>query len=183
MSRRVHIAGAAVLAALVASAGASAADKGRAPALAAEPAKSAMEPAVRVFDEKTSFEQMVLKKAEAQRDPAAFEPAARVIGVRRELGLSAAEAASIPQDIVLNAGTDGGLSEGMTLSVIRRIPMLDPYHDNQETDLEVKFATLKILHVQKDIAIARVENFEDVHNAAGVSTRAVLVGDYVGRVQ
>jgi len=134
----------------------------------------------RTFNERNNFEKMVLNQAETARNPASFAPSARVVGVRRELALTNDEAALAPQDIILSTGSDGGLESGMILSVMRKIPMLNPYKENDQTELEIPFALVKIVHVQKDIAIARVEMFESSQLHPGVGTRGVLIGDYVG---
>ena len=137
---------------------------------------------VAVFDEKTSFETLVAKRAEMNgRNPASFAPQARIIAVRRELGLTTSDANAAPQDIVLNAGTESGLDEGMVLSVARSIPILDPYRENQQKQLEVEFAKIKIVHAQNNLAIARLEKIDSIRKGVAVGTRAVLIGDYVGQ--
>lgn len=135
---------------------------------------------VEVFDEKSSFEGMLAKRKELERNVASMNVSGRVIAVRRELGLTQAEADAAPQDIVVNAGSDSGLTEGMVLTVERRIPVLDPYRDNQPSELQVAFALVKVVLVQKDVAVARIEKVQPIRVGVGVGTRGILIGDYVG---
>jgi len=146
------------------------------------PVASAEESAdLQVFDENTSFEKMLAKKQLLERQIASMTVSARVIAVRRELGLTALESNEAPQDIILNAGSEAGISEGMQLSVQRRIPVLDPYRDNQQTELEVEFATIRIIKAQNDLAIARVEKIQPIQSGVALGTRAIMIGDYVGK--
>ncbi len=138
---------------------------------------------VQVFSENTSFVDLLAKRKNAERDPASLTPMARVIGVRRELGLSDEESNKAARDVILNAGTDNGMSEGLVLNVFRKIPVLDPYKDNQQSELEIEFAEVKILHVQNDVYIARVQKIKSIDSGAAVGIRAILVGDYVGRTR
>lgn len=142
---------------------------------------SADEDSLQIYDEKTSFESLVLNRQATARNPAAFQPQARIIAVRRELALNAADAAAAPQDIVLNAGTENGLDEGMVLSVARSVPILDPYRENQQKQLEIEFAKVRVIHAQPNLAIARLDKIDSIRKGLAVGTRAVLIGDYVGK--
>lgn len=139
------------------------------------------EDSLQIFDEKTSFESLVLNRQATARNPAAFQPQARIIAVRRELALTAADAAAAPQDVVLNAGTENGLDEGMVLSVARSVPILDPYRENQQKQLEIEFAKVRVIHAQPNLAIARLDKIDSIRKGLAVGTRAVLIGDYVGK--
>ncbi len=136
-----------------------------------------------VFNENTSFVEMIAKRKNMERDPASLTPLARVIGVRRELGLNDEDSNKAARDIILNVGTEGGLGEGMVLNVFRKIPVLDPYKENQQSELEIEFAQVKIFHAQEDVSIARIEKMKSIETGAVVGTRAILVGDYVGRTK
>ncbi len=134
-----------------------------------------------VFNEKTSFESLLSKRKDLERKIASMTVSARVIAVRRELGLTSREADTAPQDLVLNAGAENGITEGMLLTVQRRIPILDPYRDNQQTELEVEFATIRVIKSQNDLAIARVEKMDSIQQGVALGTRGIMIGDYVGR--
>ncbi len=133
------------------------------------------------FTDKTSFEAMLAQRKILERQVASMTPAARVIAVRRELGLTRLDSDRAPQDLILNAGTENGITEGMLLTVQRRVPILDPYRDNQQTELEVEFATVRIVLAQNDLAVARVEKMDPISSGVALGTRAIMIGDYVGR--
>lgn len=134
---------------------------------------------VQVFNETTSFESYVKQRQELARKPAGLSLKFRVISVRRELALTEAEASRTQQDVVINGGVAEGLSEGMILNVVRKVPVIDPFLDNRQLELEIKFATVKVIHTQENLAIARIENVEPGHSGAGVGVRGVLIGDYL----
>lgn len=136
-----------------------------------------------VFAETTSFEEMLAKKQQALRAPASLEPLARVIAVKRELGLSNHESDIAQQDIILNGGVNSGFSEGMVLSLVRKVPVIDPYRENAQSELEVEFARIKIVHVQNEIAVAHVESLDSIDRGLFLGTRGVLVGDFVSRAK
>lgn len=138
---------------------------------------------VMVFPEQTSFESLLEKREKAARDPASLLPKARVIGVRREVGLTEEITAETPQDIILNVGAEGGLSEGMTLTVGRKIPMLDPYQGNRQKEITIPFASIKIVHADKELAIARVVRVTPASKVPYVGIRSVMIGDYVGDME
>ncbi len=137
---------------------------------------------VQTFYESTTFEQLLEKREEMARNPASFAPSARIIGVRRELGLTRDEADASAQDFILNGGTSNGIDEGLTLKVARKIPILDPYKGNEQKEMNIEFATIKVIHAERDISVARLVKLEASEDRPGVGNRAVLVGDYVGKV-
>jgi len=122
----------------------------------------------------------MVQKSAAGRDPASIKPKARVIALRRELGLTRVSADQAPQDIVLSGGTDAGLSEGMTLTIMRKVPVLDPYRDNKQLELEIPYGIVRLVSVQKDVAVARLEKMDPIQKGLAIGTRGVFVGDYVG---
>jgi hypothetical protein len=146
-------------------------------------APASAESVVQVHSENTDFESLVREQQELGRRPAGFAGNARVIGLRRELGLTRADADSAPQDIVLNAGYKQGISQGMVLEVARKVPILDPYKDNQQSELTVKFASIRVVHVEDELSVARLERTETIRSGVGVGVRGVLVGDYVGNTK
>ena len=148
-----------------------------------KPASIDPEDTVQVFSETTDFEKMVTERQSfgGGRNPAAFAPSARVISVRRELALTTADANAAPQDIILNAGLEAGIDEGMVLSVARSVPILDPYRENQQKQLDVEFARIRILRAEQGLSVARIDRVEPIRTGLVVGTRAILVGDYVGK--
>ncbi|MBP7844924.1 MAG: hypothetical protein KA116_08915 [Proteobacteria bacterium] len=142
----------------------------------------ASEPVVEtyVFDEFTSFENLLEKRQVLERNPASFQVKARVISVRRDVGLTNKEDDKSRHDIVLNAGVNSGITKGMSLTVKRHIPILDPYRENKQRELEVELARLEVVHVQDDIAVARVSKLMPIDEGLSIGMRSVLIGDYVG---
>jgi hypothetical protein len=137
---------------------------------------------VLVHSNEVSFEQMVLNKSQNEsRSPASFSASARVIGLRRDMGLSNSEVSIAPQDIILNSGSDTGISEGMILSVARSIPILDPYRENKQKQMEIEFAQVKIIHSQDGLSVARLMKIDSLKEGIAIGTRSVLIGDYVGK--
>jgi len=145
------------------------------------PAATKVSPvAVKVYSEFVSFEDMLKNREKLARRPASFQVKARVIGIRRDIGLTDKEDDESPRDIVINAGSNAGLSVGMKLSVKRHVPILDPYRENVQRNLEVEFARLKVVHVQEELAIARIQKIDDIDEGLAVGVRSVVLGDYVG---
>lgn len=149
--------------------------------VSAAPAPDRGEEGLAVFDEKTSFEDLLSRRQELERSPASLDPVARVIGVRRELSLDGSDDGRIPQDIILNGGAQAGLAEGMILTVVRKVPVIDPYRENAQSELEIEFGRVKIMHVQKDVAVARIDAIEKASSGLYVGTRSILIGDFVTR--
>jgi hypothetical protein len=132
-----------------------------------------------VFGENHNFEQMVANKTRDDRALASQEQGARVIGVRRELGMTESDSAKAPQNIIINGGTQNGFEKGMILKVSRKIPVIDPYRENKQSELEVEFATAKIILASEDVAIARIQKIEGIGSGLYVGTRGILIGDFV----
>jgi hypothetical protein len=135
--------------------------------------------ATQTFPEDTSFEHFVREGQRLSRAPASNDLKFRVIAVRRELGLTEVEANRAPQDIVINGGQAEGLEQGMMLNVVRKIPVIDPYLENQQKELEIKFATVKVIHVQDGLAVARIERMGPIYESPSVGVRGVLIGDFL----
>ncbi|MEO5667076.1 MAG: FlgT C-terminal domain-containing protein [Bdellovibrionota bacterium] len=135
--------------------------------------------ATQTFSEDTSFENLVKEGERLSRAPASNELKFRVIAVRRELGLTEAEARRAPQDVVINGGQGEGIEQGMMLTVVRKVQVIDPYLENQQKELEIKFATVKVIHVQDGLAIARVERMDSIQDGPSVGVRGVLIGDFL----
>ncbi len=132
-----------------------------------------------IFSENYSFENMLKKSEDINREIASQSQFARVIGVRRELGLTESETAKAPQNIIINGGVQNGFEKGMILKVSRKIPVIDPYRENKQSDLEIEFATAKIVEVSQLVAVARVEKIDSIQSGVAIGTRGILIGDFV----
>jgi hypothetical protein len=56
---------------------------------------------------------------------------------------------------------------------------MDPYNSNKQHELKVNFATVEVVHVEEDVAVAQVVKMIDAKEGPYVGLRGVLVGDYV----
>ena len=62
--------------------------------------------------------------------------------------------------------------------VWHRVELL--YRENKQRELEVELARLEVVHVQDDIAVARVSKLMPIDEGLSIGMRSVLIGDYVG---
>ena len=51
--------------------------------------------------------------------------------------------------------------------------------DNGVGELEIKFAVVKVIHVQEGLAIARVQDLKAIYEGPAVGIRGVLIGDFL----
>jgi len=83
------------------------------------------------------------------------------------------------KDFFVNLGTNNGVTEGSILEVSRRSPTYDLTTEKLYKDLVYPFATLKVIHAEKDAAIARLEKIYPQAKTPVLTPRAVIVGDLV----
>lgn len=82
-------------------------------------------------------------------------------------------------DYYINAGTDAGFKEGMVLTVVRRKALYDSYQNTSIGDLKIPVGDLKIIYVQKDVSVARIDNIFSRENLPVLDVEYILVGDQV----
>ena len=86
----------------------------------------------------------------------------------------------IPQkDFYVNMGSANGLQEGATLEVLRRAPSYDLMSQKLYRDLTFPIGKLKVIHVEANAAIARLDKLIPLDKLPAVSPYAVMVGDIV----
>lgn len=83
------------------------------------------------------------------------------------------------KDFFINLGTAEGLKVGATVEVLRRISTYDLLNQKLYKDMSFPIATLKIIHVENNAAIARLEKFYSDDQTPTLSPYAVMVGDLV----
>lgn len=83
------------------------------------------------------------------------------------------------KDFYINMGKVNGVVEGAVLDVYRRASTYDLLSEKLYRDVTFPFAKLKVIHVEKDVAIARFEKILPEAAAPVVTPRAVMVGDIV----
>lgn len=85
------------------------------------------------------------------------------------------------KDYYLTVGKDHGLKNGALLEVLRRLPSYDVKNEKLYQDLTVPFALIKIIHVEKNISIARLEKLLPLEKTASLTPASIMIGDLVRR--
>jgi hypothetical protein len=86
----------------------------------------------------------------------------------------------VPQkDFYVNMGSANGLHNGSSLEVIRKIATYDLLSEKLYKDISFPIARLKVIHVEQNAAVARLEQILPADKTPAISTRAVMVGDIV----
>ncbi len=98
-----------------------------------------------------------------------------VFDVRRPLSFENGQ--DLPKDFYINAGIEVGLKVGMTVGVNRRQTLYDPFQNKSPGDLIIPVGRLKIIHVQDNIAVARLEEISSRQDLPTLDVDAIMVGD------
>ena len=98
-----------------------------------------------------------------------------IFDVRKSLPMSDDD--KIYRDFYVNGGSEAGLSTGMVITVQRRLPLYDSYQNRSAGDLDLKVAKVKIIHVQRGLAVARLHSEFTRENAPLLEDNFILVGD------
>src|SRR4051794_23426324 len=77
-----------------------------------------------------------------------------VTSVTRDFPMKAGEA--LYKDFYINAGSNNGLRKGAALDALRKMPVFDNINSKLLGDTNIRIARLKIIHVDKNFAIARL---------------------------
>ncbi len=101
----------------------------------------------------------------------------QVISVIRTLPLKNDEA--ILKDYYINAGTNNGLTSGATLDAMRKLPVYDNTNNKVISDTLVPVAKLKIIYVDKAMAVARLVRVLDKQKTPIMSVDDVIIGDKI----
>ena len=98
-----------------------------------------------------------------------------IFDVRKNLAMSETE--KVYRDFYINGGSEAGLGVGMIITVERRMPLYDNYQNRSAGDLQLKVAKIRIIHVQKGIAVARLMSEFTRDNAPLLEDNFIMVGD------
>ncbi len=109
--------------------------------------------------------------------PQVFAKDVTVFDVRRPLAMENGE--NLPKDYFFNAGSNDGLKRGMLVNVNRRQALYDQYLNKSPGDLAVPIGQLRIIHVQPDMSVARLESMQSRDNTPSAEFEAVMVGDKI----
>jgi hypothetical protein len=85
----------------------------------------------------------------------------------------------IQKDYFVNLGTNQGISIGTILEVARKSPSYDLTTEKLYKDLIFPFAKLRVIHAEKDAAIARLEKLYPADKTPVLVPRSVIVGDLI----
>jgi len=98
-----------------------------------------------------------------------------IFDMRKSLSLSNDEKSY--RDFYINKGNESGLKVGMVITVTRKVPMYDSYQNRSAGDLLVEVGKIKIIQVQKGLAVAR--EFESIsrENTPMLEDYYLMVGD------
>lgn len=100
-----------------------------------------------------------------------------IFDVRRSLPLDPEE--EVTHDFYINAGPEAGLKKGVYISVVRSVPVHDPIQNKQQATLNIPIGKLHIIHVEKNIAVGRLQNELTDDERPTVEFEAVMIGDHV----
>ncbi len=98
-----------------------------------------------------------------------------IFDVRKNLPLSDTD--KVYRDFYINAGSEAGLANGMVITVQRKLPLYDNYQNRSAGDLELKVARVKIIHVQKGLAVARLHTEFGRENSPLLEDNFIMLGD------
>jgi hypothetical protein len=101
-----------------------------------------------------------------------------VYGMYRPLDLG--NPGEAPQkDYYINMGSAQGLRQGAVVEVNRRMATYDLQAEKLYKDLVFPIARLKVIHVEANAAVARMEKMLPPQETPGISPATVMVGDLV----
>jgi hypothetical protein len=83
------------------------------------------------------------------------------------------------RDLYVNMGSSQGLVTGARLQVYRHTPTFDLVSQQVYREVTFPIAVIKVIHVEPQVSIARLEKFLPVDETATISPKAVMVGDLV----
>jgi hypothetical protein len=101
-----------------------------------------------------------------------------IYGVHRALDLG--NPGESPQkDFYVNLGSDQGVRIGASLEVLRRTSTYDLNTQKLYKDMLYPIGKLKVIHVESNAAIARLEQFLPADKTPILAPKAFMIGDLV----
>lgn len=100
-----------------------------------------------------------------------------IFDMRKSLALSDQE--TIYRDFYLNQGSVAGLRPGMILTVKRRLPLYDSFHNRSAGNLSIAVGRVKIIHVERDLAVARQHSQFSRDDLPLLEDNFIMIGDDV----
>ncbi|MGE3975729.1 MAG: hypothetical protein AB7F59_14480 [Bdellovibrionales bacterium] len=82
-------------------------------------------------------------------------------------------------DYYISGGSEQGFRTGMQVTVIRRVPVHDLSRNRALGDLRLPIAKLKLIFVQKGMAVGRLATLTSAKNSPIVDYNGVMIGDAI----
>ena len=105
----------------------------------------------------------------------ATEKEAVVIEVRKKVKLHKTEV--VYPDYFISGGGKMGLDKGALVSVVRRVPVHDPFQNASIGDFRIKVADVEIIHSDREKSVARLVGIDRHRERPMVRYDTVMVGD------
>ena len=102
------------------------------------------------------------------KDPVVFD-------IRRPFAMKNGEVNQ--KDYFINQGSNHGIKINMVITVNRRLTMYDSFTNKTPGDLVMPIGKLRIIHVQDNLSVARLEKMEKRAYLPQLDYNAIMVGD------
>jgi len=83
------------------------------------------------------------------------------------------------KDYFINVGSSQGIKPGTVLEVSRKMPTYDLLGEKLYKEIVFPIGSIKVIHVEQGVAIARLEKMLPSDKTPAFSPRAIMVGDLV----
>jgi hypothetical protein len=83
------------------------------------------------------------------------------------------------KDFFINVGSSQGIKPGTVLEVSRKMPTYDLLGEKLYKEIVFPIGTIKVIHVEQGVAIARLDAMLPSDKTPAFSPRAIMVGDLV----
>jgi hypothetical protein len=83
------------------------------------------------------------------------------------------------KDFFINVGSSQGIKPGTLLEVSRKMPTYDLLGEKLYKEIVFPIGTIKVIHVEQGVAIARLDKMLPSDKTPALSPRAIMVGDLV----
>lgn len=100
-----------------------------------------------------------------------------IFDVRRSMPLEPNE--PVYKDFYINAGPEAGFKKGVYIAVVRPIPIHDPIQNKQQGTLNVPVGHLQVIHVDRGITVARMQDELSDEERPTLEFEGVMVGDKI----
>ena len=114
-----------------------------------------------------------VSRAQAQN----LNNAPMIFDVRRSLPLQPEEPSY--HDFYINAGPEAGFRKSQYVTVVRLVPVHDPVQNKQQATLTVNVAQLQVIHVERNITVARLKYEYTDEERPTLEYESVMIGDHI----